>query len=215
MRRCLFRSAVLATAAVAVFSSGALARSGSGREKPNWYATISGYVPFLQDIELKEHSGSNTLQAPEFEFDVGFGLGGAVGYRVSPYFRTELELAWRDNEFDNIGGFTPLDIDDSKYYSQQSIALMANAYLQYPNQTLFTPYVGAGIGAVYVKSPLKEYDVIIQQVLTGQEIEGRRSEEWTLGYQFMAGVSYEVPNLQVAGGSEIVLGYRYLTGEEA
>ena len=190
------------------------AQASYGREQPRWYASISGFMPFLNDPEYAIRYSGTSDRFPEAEFDAGYGIGAALGYTVTPYFRTEVEAAWRENELGSIQGISYQPSDPGKYSAQRSIALMANGYLQYPNSTFFTPYIGAGIGMAQVRSSLENIDAIIQQITLGQDLDAKGAREWVLAYQFMAGLNYEVPYFAM-GKSEIFLGYRYFTGQEA
>jgi len=80
------------------------------------------------------------------EFDKGFAIGGAVGYDFGA-FRLEGEVTYQKSDLDKLtvsaageGGSAKLSGDGT------SLALLANGYYDFHNNSAFTPYVSAGIG---------------------------------------------------------------------
>ncbi len=114
------------------------------------------------------------------DYDGGWVGGVAVGGKM-PWARGELEISYRNNDIETaVGG----DVD--------SWAFMGNAYWDIETNTMFTPYLGLGIGAAHV-----DFDTV------GGE------DDWEFAYQGMAGAS-------VAVAPEVALGleYRYFATTE-
>ena len=167
-------------------------------EEPGWYAGISGMAVFLNDTDIKNTTG--LFPAHDIlDYKTGYGFSGNVGYRILPSVRVELEVTKRQNDVDTFNG-VPVVTGTNTFSAQSSIATMANVYYDYHNDSLISPYIGAGIGGVDVKSPLVYFVGPEAVTLKG----------WVLGYQFMAGINYEVPNTNF----ELNFGYRYLTTED-
>jgi opacity protein-like surface antigen len=171
------------------------------RELPQWYMGLSGQAVFLDDADIKHSNPAYTSDL--LIFDPGYGLSGQIGYRLFPKIRTELEFVYRTNEIGEAPGSA---IIGSGKAEQTSIAAMLNAYYDFANQTRLTPYIGAGVGVAQVSNDRFYIDGI-----TGERTD--TLEAFTLAYQLMAGVSYEIDS-GMSTPIEFVLGYRYFTGAD-
>lgn len=116
----------------------------------------------------------------EFEYHLGVGFGGAFGYAFGGGLRAEAEFAARSNSVDEVG--------ISGEYN--SYAFMANGVFDFPTNSKFQPYVGGGVGMVHV---------------TDSDV-----KDQVFGYQFLAGVNYNVTD-----NGQFVIGYRYLGTNDA
>lgn len=123
----------------------------------------------------------------EWEFeDPGFQISGFIGYDfgklVGPVgLRTELEFAFRNNDFDDLGGAAgPLDSGGEF----QSFSGLANFWFDYHNSSRFTPYIGGGVGGSFLDLEFDAGD-------DGDPIVG---DTGALAYQLGAGVNYELDN---------------------
>jgi len=92
------------------------------------------------DFDLKEFFGEN-VSGSKVKADPGFRLGMAAGYQFNPYLAAEAEVGFMDNNIDSITGASRLH--DASFWN---VPFLVNAKLQYPNRSLITPYVGAGVG---------------------------------------------------------------------
>jgi outer membrane protein len=92
-----------------------------------------------EDVDFKEFFGEN-VNGGDVELDAGLRFGMAGGFWVTDWFAPELELGALINNIDRIGGSS--DVDAS--FSQ--LPLMLNAKFQLPNNSIVTPYAGAGAG---------------------------------------------------------------------
>ncbi|MDL2260546.1 outer membrane beta-barrel protein [Deltaproteobacteria bacterium OttesenSCG-928-K17] len=89
-----------------------------------------------------------------------FGGGFAVGYDYGVYseypVRLELEYLYHGKHDKKFGMQSTGTTMSSKHKVEADIhTLFANAYLDFPTDTNFTPYVGAGIGSAYVDASVK------------------------------------------------------------
>lgn len=135
------------------------------------YVSLSGGVTFLNDsTSTIEHLSFDDpfLAGADFgkftmeeEFKTGFHISGAIGYDFDP-FRLEGELRYTKNKIDKILDpvFTAeLSADGSEITLRQSgstprdttgeftsTSLLINAYYDFKNSSIFTPFVMTGMG---------------------------------------------------------------------
>lgn len=190
---------------VAVFAAIAMPAQARVKEMPRWYGGISGGMVVLQEYTLGLNNFPGAYTPRDVSFDWGLGVGAQAGYRISPYLALELEVRHSSNKLDKV---TPALNNKEKGSKQTATALMANMVASYRNQTLFTPYIGAGAGYMYVRSP------VYGELQVGPDTERRDYKDWVLAYQFMTGVAYELPYNPLGGTAEVTFGYRFLTSEE-
>lgn len=177
--------ALIAAGLLAGVSTAAFAEDG-------WYVSGSLGANYVPDLRTKTTSG------PFKETnDLGFGLLGAAGYAFGPV-RIEEELGWRRNSLDKLK--TPTG-NFQAGGSLDGWSAMTNAYYDFHTGTPFTPYIGAGIGAVNVAANN------IRSLSTGVVTD---DNSWTFGYQGIAGVSYAI-NDQLSLRAD----YRYLGTTQA
>jgi opacity protein-like surface antigen len=168
---------------------------------PRWYVGFTGFLVYLddQDVELSPVSFLNKPKTI-YTTKLGYGWGANVGYRITPEIRAEFEFARRESDTDKVIVTNP--IPPGTVSSQRSTSYMANVYYDFINSTSYIPYLGAGLGMSKVNAP-------IYYVAGGQST---MLKEWTMSYQFMAGISYKL-DLDL---NPIVFnfGYRYFTGQD-
>lgn len=71
---------------------------------------------------------------------LGFGFGGFVGREMGNNLRAEGEITYRSNDVDTVGAV-------SSSATVTSLAVMANGFYDFKQVgTVFTPYVGGGVG---------------------------------------------------------------------
>ncbi len=185
-----------------------------GNDIPQWYAGLGGSLVFLDGYTTRFNNDLRIFSRSSFKFKQGFGMRAFVGYDITPYFSAEFEMARYGNSVDSQTG-----VDTSSRPSgtvqkpQTNTALMANAYFHYPNETLFTPYIGAGLGAMHLSGVL-EGTVRVIYPDNSQATETQKLSDWVFGEQFMAGVAYEIPAVNILSKSEVLLGYRYIKAND-
>ena len=80
---------------------------------------------------------------------------------------------------------------------------MANAYVDLPKMGMVTPYLGAGLGAAYVKYDTWKTQEVCSICTYTSDKDGLDS--WRFAMALMAGVSYDLTDQL-----KLDLGYRYL-----
>lgn len=115
------------------------------------YISVFGGATWLNKVEEDINA--------DLDFDTGYHAGLAVGTRIGSLegaeFRAELEVAYRENEpefADDLGG---RGVNIELHGHVKAYSLMVNTYLDFPNDTFCTPYLGAGLGAARVDYRLK------------------------------------------------------------
>lgn len=147
----------------------------------------------------------------DLDSDPGFGIGLALGRRLSNNLRVEGEFVYRNQGLDNlvtdaagvlddfgvtdIGGIDPTDATEFLSTSINTYTLAGNVIYDFRRGSGFNPYVGAGLGVQFVGFRG-----------TVDEIEGEIELNYpTVIYQWMAGVSKPLSQ-----SSEVFVEYRGL-----
>ncbi|UCH75265.1 MAG: porin family protein [Rhodospirillales bacterium] len=122
-----------------------------------WYAGGYGAINYT-------HDGSTNDAGVDASYDFGLGLGGYFGFHVQENIRLEGELSYRTNDIDSRGGVPIAG-------KVESLALMANAFVDFKLKSNVEPYIGAGIGAADVDYRISGIDytdtVLALQVMGG------------------------------------------------
>lgn len=156
---------------------------------PNWYVGLKGAVPFVPDQDVSR-SG---VSAGEIDFDDGTMYSAAIGYMPNGgNMRYELEYFNSENSLSGAATLFPGQLSGDMTVD----ALMLNAFYDFTNETLITPYIGAGIGGA--RTSLQSVDL----ALSGGETDTQ------MAYQLMTGLSYEPKILRNVAFS---VGYRYFS----
>lgn len=153
---------------------------------------------FYLDENLARKDGTPTLTEVDYDvsFDMGWSVGGAVGYRFGAV-RVEAEGSYFSANLNKHAG---RDIDQDKFETQPSmsvLALMANGWYDVDTGTIFSPFIGIGVGGL--------------QGTSSQGVEKNAPDDfetvehsgWGFAYQAGAGGAVEVTD-----GLSIRLGYR-------
>jgi len=122
--------------------------------------------------------------------DTSYVFGGAVGIDWNSMIRTEIELShsqWNGNSFTNTGLAVAGNANTSSTY------LLGNVWLDWKNDSAFTPYVGGGLGVAFVN---------FDQTVAGGP--GYVGSDTVLAYQLGAGI-----NFAVSDQMSLDVGYRY------
>jgi opacity protein-like surface antigen len=163
---------------------------------PDWrrfYVSLRGGGAFLQDTSIDYVNGA--LPSRSLSFNPGWAVLGAVGWQATPWFRTELELGERSNGISNIApGSGPSG-------SAAATTLMVNGYIDIPNRTPVTPFVGGGFGKAWLSHAL---------TVDGGTLTDGSQTTWPWAYQFMGGA-----RLAIAPKWDVSLEYRYLATQRA
>lgn len=181
------KKTLLATAAVvSLFSFAAEAapaqKSAAVSEKSVVAPYISAKAVYSWErIKMtdEESSEASTIKVP--------GLNAAVGMKIGNV-RAELEYGYRSSDND-------VEMDDS--LSSLEIGMktfLLNAYYDFANDSIFTPYVGAGVG--YTRMSAKFFD----------SVEGAMTEAKT-NFSYAANVGV---GIKIDTKTTLDIGYRYL-----
>ena len=118
-----------------------------------WYVSLFGGVSWLDNVDIKyDYDPVDDFEA-NAKTDSGFIFGGAVGTQIIDDVRVELEVAYSENDVDEIGYFnagvgTSGDYDaDGKF---GILTFMANLWYDVPLSDEITPYIGGGAGIAIV-----------------------------------------------------------------
>jgi OmpA-OmpF porin, OOP family len=217
------RKALMMSAAVV-----SLTMSTTAAQAADSYVSLFGGASFLQKSSLKGGASTHTTtvyrsstQSLDTSFKTGFVVGGNLGVDWGT-FRTEIELAYRDNMSSSSGHLkqsyrTEVHYSGQvypNYYSRntdfdgtvptnlrtRAYSLMANVWYDFHGLELpagITPYVGGGIGGANVQ-------------ISGSA-NGRRlidSNNFVFAWQLGAGVSVPLTDTLKA-----FLDYRYFSAE--
>ena len=138
--------------------------------------------------------------------DSGYALSFAFGRRHSRVLRSEIEVAFRSNDINQtLSVFNPdmsFSTSEEEDGSVNATSIMKNFIRDFQNDTLFTPYVGVGIGLSYIDVEFGEATSIDGEA-TFQDGEGAFS------YQAIGGVATKLNSF-----SDFVIEYRFLGTSE-
>ncbi len=146
--------------------------------QPNYYLSGNLGLVFLHDGTLTDSSGSVST-----EYDPGFAISGAFGHDYGD-FRSELEIAYRTNDFDTVGASG----------DTTALSFLINGYYDFVSQSPLAPYLGIGIGFANIDVD----SLSVGPVTVGNE------DDTVLAYQFCLGASYAISSTTVFD-----LSYRY------
>ncbi len=146
-------------------------------------AAQSFYIGAHGGVGIPHDSDATSSGAPGVPItvssNIGYAVGGFVGYDFGTGFRVEGELAYRRNGLDEqsaLGSTFAMQGDSS------TLALMANGFYEFGAGSSWTPYVGAGIGMARFS--------LIDAGTVGSTPED--NDDTVLAYQFIAGIGYEL-----------------------
>lgn len=107
------------------------------------YGKLFGGVVFGADHDIAANLPGVGSGTGAVDTDTGYGVGGALGYRLSDMFAVEGEVAYRSNNVDSgVVAGTAFDGDGNI----NSLSFMANGVFTAPGKFGVAPYVGAGAG---------------------------------------------------------------------
>lgn len=165
---------------------------------PVWYLGLRGSVNAMQGSDL------GTYPLPETDWNPGFAVGAAVGVKmpralIQPFaglsFEGEITRYWQQIDNNRTDFFFPLMVASEGERDFDVTAFMVNAYYHFPTNTLFTPYIGGGIGVAQVElandpvapQPGDNKDTVpAWQLMLGLSFEEdpRALTEWNIGYRY-------------------------------
>jgi opacity protein-like surface antigen len=128
------------------------------QESTGWYLRGDVGYSFNKLRGAKFFQGGSSKSETDFrstDIDDSFTFGGGVGYQINNYLRSDVTfdyLTKSDFEGSTSGSCgVAADCISKDRASMRAYSLLANVYVDLGTYAYFTPYVGAGIGATYVK----------------------------------------------------------------
>jgi opacity protein-like surface antigen len=106
--------------------------------------------------------------------DNAFVGGGGIGYQYNDMFRTDLTVDWAG------------DYEIAPGAEISTTTILGNAYLDFANDTMFTPYVGAGVGYGWVNGSgtAAEKDGLALGLTAGVAVDLTNNLAVDVGYRF-------------------------------
>ena len=175
------------------------------------YGSINVGVAILNDIDFSAAAsggGVTVTAAGSYSFDAAASFGGALGYVINDFVRTELELGYQSIEYDkiNISGNVTYGATTVAYTGEadlngeiDALHLLTNVILTpLGNKTLFgasvTPLVGAGIGFLSTESKITSIGTqatnsevsstdFLASIMTGLEYASSQQVTWAIKYR--------------------------------
>ena len=155
-----------------------------------WYVSGQAGASILTSSELDDPTGFLAAIGTELDFDVGYGLSGAVGYHWG-LFRVEGEINYAESDIDE---FEVVGIGVSGSGDVNSLGFMANAFKDFEISDGWQVYLGGGIG----------YAIVSIDHATVAEIPLANDDDSVFAYQLGTGIGY-----QMSPAMALSLNYRY------
>ena len=178
-----YLSLILAAAAALAFGFAGTATAQPAW--PAWYIGLHGSLDFVG-----KEKADTTLGNAKIDNDTGFGVGGALGYRLpfgmGPWnaFRVEAEYHHEEADHNNISyAGNTFNLDGKSKVD----AAMANLYYDFATGLgSLKPYIGGGVGYANVDAGQADDDVFAYQGMVGLGYapETLPFTEFTLGYRY-------------------------------
>jgi outer membrane protein OmpA-like peptidoglycan-associated protein len=182
----------LATLLAGLVVFGLVSAGAHAQQTPGWYIGLQGGWTGLTGAASSLTAGGVTRSFTA-NTDSGYNIGGDFGYEWRSGLRLEGEVMYRHASFDNFtssAGVGPLG------GSANSTGIMADILYDIMPHSLWTPYVGAGIGMGGVS--------INSFSAPALGIPGNSVTNWEFAYQGIAGVK-----VQLSPRVSLSFDYRY------
>jgi opacity protein-like surface antigen len=187
------------------------------QEASGWYLRGDAGYSFnrLRGAEFFQGSNDSLVDFSDTDLKDSFILGAGVGYQINNYLRTDLTFDYmgKSDFRGSTTGFCLNGVDtctSSDRASLKAYSLMANVYVDLGTYAYFTPYVGAGIGASYVK-----WDKLRNRICDDPDVDGCYGSDhdgkgkWRATAAIMAGATVDITcNLKADVGYR----FRYIDG---
>jgi opacity protein-like surface antigen len=175
------------------------------------YGSINVGVAILNDIDFSAAAsggGVTVTAAGSYSFDAAASFSGALGYVISEFVRTELELGYQKIDYDkiNISGDVTYGATTVAYTGEadlngeiDALHFLTNVILTpLGNKTLFgasvTPLVGAGIGFLSTESKITAIGTqtatsevsntdLLVSIMAGLEYASSQQVTWAIKYR--------------------------------
>ena len=180
-------------------------------DREGFYMSLSGLYGIADDSPIhSQHFGTspaatdavlNALNA-KVDTDIGLSFSHAAGFKFDSGFRAEAEFSYRDADLNRVfipAGSTSIINTSGSTLINGDINIKSwlfNAVYDFETFTLFTPYLGYGVGVALQEGALSTVRGIPTGLSKGTDI--------TFAYQILAGIVYTLSDHVDVG-----LGYRY------
>jgi opacity protein-like surface antigen len=145
------------------------------------------------------------------EIDNGFLIGGAIGAQFTENFRGEIEVSGarldtksHAEEYVDYGGVFGQEYEANNDDHLSELFILANVWFGFPISTMFSPYVGGGVGVAHVDADFGVGEFSTGKLPSDTFSVSDDADSWNFAYQLGAGI--------MIGLSEhfaIDLGYRF------
>lgn len=187
------------------------------QEASGWYLRGDVGYSFNKMRGAKYFQGGQTFETDftSASIDDSWMAGAGVGYQINNYLRTDLTFDYLGKS-DFRGSTQGLCLDgvtfcnSSDRASMRAYSLMANVYVDLGTYGYVTPYVGAGVGASYVK-----WDKLRNRICDDPGAPGCYGDDhggkgkWRFTGALMAGATIDVT---CAVKADVGYRYRYIDG---
>jgi outer membrane protein W len=159
-----------------------LAQAAHAEDGKKFYGKLTGGLSVLGDQDFKQTGVAGAGATGTGEYSAGWLAGGALGYRITDNWATEISWDYRNN------GTDKTKFTDGSSFNEGDFAsniFFLNGYYRFDPvmNTKFRPYVGAGIGWV------QEIDMDLQNAGGAETSYSSKNE---FAGQIMAGVEYPI-----------------------
>lgn len=137
-------------------------------------AFIEAGVLFQEDTDLSGFAGGSKL-----ELDPGFRVGIGSAYAFTRYFSVDWEVSVLASSVKDASGLDEMDATITQ------VPFLVNGTLQYENQTAFTPFVSAGVGAAATS-------INIDEARSGTTTLDGSDYDFVFAWQIAGGVRYAI-----------------------
>ncbi|CAN5499860.1 hypothetical protein BH10PSE7_BH10PSE7_45030 [soil metagenome] len=120
---------------------------------------------------LRGDLGWSFLEWSGGDDDSGLGVGGGVGYQWNRNFRSDVRVDWSGN----------YDVGDGADMSMTTV--LGNGYFDFANDSMFTPYVGAGAGYGWTSGD-NEKDGFAYSLMAGVSVNLSEHVALDAGYRY-------------------------------
>ncbi|WP_299483194.1 outer membrane protein [uncultured Roseibium sp.] len=161
-----------------------------------------GYKIYGDPTGSFQEPGATDLRFDGESMDNAWMIGVGVGYQFNQYLRADITLDYETpaEAFGYADCGTCTNLQSEEFADIDVWTTMVNAYIDIGTWNRITPYVGAGIGAAYVRTDNAA------SINPGQAdgVYRGTNGEWNFAWALMAGAEYAVNN-----NFSIDAGYRY------
>lgn len=158
---------------------------------------------WTHDVKLNEFFGVPLTPDSKMKLDTGIRAGVSGGYQFCSFFALEGELGFMGNKINSITSATYIH---DAYFA--NMPLLVNAKFMFPNRTIVTPFVGAGVG--FSQTIIDADKIAIMDTAGG--VTTMHGSDWNtvFAWQAFAGLKFRVNDYM-----GVAVEYRYFSADGA